>query len=107
MPPGRSAGYSGDSSISKRTCYRSKLPGVHLVNWGNTGYGADSSAIQEQLKNMQQIQASNRAVAAILGDGSVILHRVVAAVPYRSSWMQKIPTLHLIQVLTGSSFRVP
>ena len=34
--------------------------------------GGDSSAVQGQLKNAQQIQATNAAFAAILGDGSVI-----------------------------------
>ena len=32
----------------------------------------DSSALQDQLKNMQQIQASQAAFAAILSDGSVV-----------------------------------
>ena len=34
--------------------------------------GADSSAVQTQLENVQQIQASERAFAAILDDGSVV-----------------------------------
>ena len=44
-----------------------------MVSWGDGGYGGDSSTVQEQLKNVQQIQASSRAFAAILGDGSVVI----------------------------------
>ena len=40
--------------------------------WGDAARGGDSSAVQEQLKNVQQIQASSGAFAAILGDGSVV-----------------------------------
>ena len=43
-----------------------------FMTWGDPGEGADSSAVQNQLKNVQQIQASQLAFAAILGDGSVV-----------------------------------
>ena len=43
-----------------------------MVTWGAADRGGDSSAVQEQLKNVQQIQASGGAFAAILGDGSVV-----------------------------------
>ena len=43
-----------------------------MVAWGHAYYGGDSSAVQERLKNVQQIQASGHAFAAILGDGSVV-----------------------------------
>ncbi|OLP96545.1 putative E3 ubiquitin-protein ligase HERC2 [Symbiodinium microadriaticum] len=39
-----------------------------VVSWGRT----DFSAVQDQLKNVQQIQASIAAFAAILNDGSVV-----------------------------------
>ena len=43
-----------------------------VVTWGNAEFGADSSAMQTQLKNVQQIQASDGAFAAILdAEGSV------------------------------------
>ena len=38
----------------------------------NAEFGGDSSTVQSQLKNVQQIQASERAFAAILEDGSVV-----------------------------------
>ena len=43
-----------------------------VVTWGDAARGGDSSAVQEQLKNVQQIQASLGAFAAILVDGSVV-----------------------------------
>ena len=43
-----------------------------VVTWGDEDYGGDSSAVQEQLQDVQQIQASYRAFAAIRGDGSVV-----------------------------------
>ncbi|OLQ15087.1 putative E3 ubiquitin-protein ligase HERC2 [Symbiodinium microadriaticum] len=43
-----------------------------VVTWGNATFGGDSSAVQEQLRDVQQIQASYTAFAAILGDGSVV-----------------------------------
>ena len=42
-------------------------PGVMLEEGGG-----DSSAVQDQLKNVQQIQASAGAFAAIRSDGSVV-----------------------------------
>ena len=43
-----------------------------VVTWGDASCGGDSSAVQDQLRNVQQIQASARAFAAILADGSVV-----------------------------------
>ena len=43
-----------------------------VVTWRSEKFGGDSSAVQDQLKNVQQIQASGGAFAAILGDGSVV-----------------------------------
>ena len=42
------------------------------MTWGDTGHGGDSSAVQGQLKNVQQVQASMYAFAAIRADGSVV-----------------------------------
>ncbi|OLQ02266.1 Protein pim1 [Symbiodinium microadriaticum] len=42
------------------------------VTWGHAECGGDSSVVQNQLKDVQQIQASFSAFAAILGDGSVV-----------------------------------
>ena len=43
-----------------------------IFTWGNPNYGGDSSAVRDQLRGVQQIQASERAFAAILEDGSVV-----------------------------------
>ena len=43
-----------------------------VVTWGRAEHGGDSSAVQDQLKNVQQIQATMTAFAAILRDGSVV-----------------------------------
>ena len=43
-----------------------------VVTWGPVDWGGYSSAVQDRLRNVQQIQASDRAFAAILGDGSVV-----------------------------------
>ena len=43
-----------------------------VVTWGSPHGGGDSSAVQDQLRNVQQIQATSEAFAAILADGSVV-----------------------------------
>eukprot|EP00439_Symbiodinium_sp_Y106_P085520 s55_g28.t2 len=43
-----------------------------VVTWGDDHNGGDSSAVQDQLRNVRQIQASSTAFAAILADGSVV-----------------------------------
>ena len=43
-----------------------------VVTWGDSGCGGDSSAVQGQLKGVQQAQATETAFAAILEDGSVV-----------------------------------
>ena len=42
------------------------------MTWGRDIYGCDSGAVQNQLSNAQQIQASNMAFAAVLRNGSVV-----------------------------------
>ena len=43
-----------------------------VVTWGDADGGGDSSAVGDQLKGVQHIQATQRAFAAILEDGSVV-----------------------------------
>ncbi|CAE7743796.1 FTSH1 [Symbiodinium necroappetens] len=43
-----------------------------VVTWGDSECGGDSSAVQDRLKDVQQIQASGHAFAAILENGSVV-----------------------------------
>ena len=42
------------------------------MSWGRYDEGGDSSAVQEQLKKVQQIQSTCVAFAAILEDGSIV-----------------------------------
>ena len=58
-------------------CSRSKprtplLQHGSVVTWGRADSGGDSSAVPEQLQNVQQIQAFSAAFAAIRADGSVV-----------------------------------
>ena len=46
--------------------------GDGVATWGSPPCGGDSSAVQDQLKNVKQVQATSRAFAAILEDGSVV-----------------------------------
>ena len=46
--------------------------GDRVVTWGNPYCGGDSSEIQDQLKGVQQIQATGHSFAAILADGSLV-----------------------------------
>ena len=43
-----------------------------VVTWGYPRYGGDCTTVQDQLVNVQQIQATGFAFAAILVDGSVV-----------------------------------
>ena len=43
-----------------------------VVTWGNAGSGGDSSAVQDQLKNVNVIHGSDEAFAALLEDGCVV-----------------------------------
>ena len=43
-----------------------------IVAWGDADYGGDSSSVQDQLRNVLHVQASDQAFAAILADGSAV-----------------------------------
>ena len=43
-----------------------------VVAWGDADYGGDSSAVQGQLKNVQEVHALQSAFSAKLVDGSVV-----------------------------------
>ena len=42
------------------------------MTWGSHRHGGCSIAVQDQLKDVQQVQACSKAFAAIVGDGSVV-----------------------------------
>ena len=61
------------ASASTSTTFAAIWSDGSVVSWGATGlYGGASSAVQEQLRDVQQIQASDCAFAAIRSDGSVV-----------------------------------
>ena len=66
---GRGRLFSSSGSMLDRD---TKLGDGSAVTWGAEDHGGDSNSVQEQLKNVQQIQASGSAFAAILADGSVV-----------------------------------
>ena len=43
-----------------------------VITWGRADSGGDTSAVQDQLKGVEQIKATEKAFAAILEDGSVV-----------------------------------
>ena len=72
--------HSGDSvalhvghaqALSSRTACAAILGDGSAVAWGFAARGGDSRAVQHQLTNVQIIQASDGAFAALLNDGSV------------------------------------
>ena len=46
--------------------------GDSIVTWGKADHGGDSSAVQSQLNNVQQVVATHSAFAAILDSGAVV-----------------------------------
>ena len=58
--------------VGRNNCFAAMLGDGSVVTWGNADCGGDSSVVREQLKNVQQIQATMYAFAAILADGSVV-----------------------------------
>jgi hypothetical protein len=55
-----------------QTAFAAFLADGSVVTWGNPDDGGDSSAVQGQLRNVQQVHATSFAFAAILADGSVV-----------------------------------
>ena len=46
--------------------------GGRATAWGDPIHGGDSTKVQDQLRNVHQIQASNEAFAAVISDGRVV-----------------------------------
>ena len=55
-----------------RGAFAAALGDGAFMTWGDPIKGGDSSSVQAQLQNVQQIQAARTAFAAILADGSVV-----------------------------------
>ena len=54
-----------------KAAFAALLADGSVVTWGDPAE-SDSSAVQDQLKNVRQIRATGSAFAAIVGDGSVV-----------------------------------
>ncbi|OLP94846.1 hypothetical protein AK812_SmicGene23073, partial [Symbiodinium microadriaticum] len=63
---------TANKSYFELSAFAAVLGDRSVVTWGEAACGGDSSAVQDQLRDVQQIQASNSAFAAMLGDGSVV-----------------------------------
>ncbi|CAE7947454.1 unnamed protein product [Symbiodinium sp. KB8] len=57
---------------SSSLAFASILGDASVMTWGSDSAGADSAAVQDRLRDVQQVQACNLGFAAILGDGSVV-----------------------------------
>ncbi|CAE7297289.1 sol [Symbiodinium sp. KB8] len=58
---------------SRSRAFAALLGDGSVVTWGCLSSGGCSGAVQDQLKNVQHIQATELAFAAIRGDGSVVI----------------------------------
>ena len=75
-----------------------------VVTWGDAGYGGDRSTVQEQLRDVQQIQASPRSFAATLGDawGNSDRGDDSSAVQQQLKNLQQIPAFdRVLAAITG------
>ena len=70
-----------------------------IVTWGDANFGRDSSAAQDQLSNVRQVQATAEAFAASRDDGSVITWGGDASEnSYGLCSRSKLVGVHLLQV---------
>ena len=62
----------GLSPVQFSITFAAILADGSVVTWGDPSSGGDSTAVQDQLRNVRQIQATVGAFNAILADGSVV-----------------------------------
>ena len=55
-----------------QTAFAAILADRTVVTWGDAECGGDSSRVQDQLRNVEQICGTDSAFAAILADGTVV-----------------------------------
>ena len=80
-----------------------------VMTWADSGYGGDSSDVQTQLKNGQQIQASRcgSAFAAILSDRSVVTWDFAAFGGDSSAVQEQLKGVQQIQASNNAFCRRP
>ncbi|CAE7808777.1 kidins220b, partial [Symbiodinium sp. KB8] len=72
-----------------------------VVTWGNPVFGGHSSAVQDKLKNVQQIQASAYNFAAILADGSIVTWGMASDGADSSAVQDQLKNVQQIQASFG------
>ena len=72
------------------------------MTWGHPDFGGDSSAVQDQLKQVQQIQATFCAFAANLGDGSVVTWGDADEGGDSTAVQDQLKNVHQIQATVGA-----
>ena len=73
-----------------------------VVTWGKPACGGDSSRVQNQLKKVQQIQATIAAFAAILEDGSVVTWGDPACGGDSSEVQEQLRSVQQVQATDGA-----
>ena len=67
------------------------------MTWGDKRLGGDSSAVQDRLQNVQQIQATSHAFAAVLCDKSVVTWGYESSGGDSSGVQSELKNVHQIQ----------
>ena len=73
------------------------------MTWGHPEHGGDSSQVQEELRNVQHVQATARAFAAILESGAVVTWGDPAYGRDSSQVQEQLRSVQHIQA-TGGAF---
>ena len=73
-----------------------------IVTWGDADFGGDSSAVRDQVRSVQQIQATDSAFAAILEDGSVVTWGLENSGGDSSAVRDQLKGVQVIQATIGA-----
>ncbi|OLP96705.1 hypothetical protein AK812_SmicGene20996 [Symbiodinium microadriaticum] len=97
-------GFRNSKEATLHNAFAAVLGDRSVVTWGDAGYGGDRSTVQEQLRDVQQIQASPRSFAATLGDawGNSDRGDDSSAVQQQLKNLQQIPAFdRVLAAITG------
>ena len=72
------------------------------LTWGRPGQDGDSSAVQDQLKSVRQVQAPHSAFAAILEDGSVVTWGASYCGGDSSAVQDQLKSVQQVQATSGA-----
>ena len=65
-------GVQTTNQVGTSSAFAAIVADGRVVTWGNPRSGGDSTAVRDQLRNVQQIRAGEDAFAALLADGTVV-----------------------------------